>query len=122
MTYLFQQEEQANIVIDPANGQALEYWHLIRGPERSTWVKALANDLGRLAQGVITSMPTITNNVLFVAKLSIPYDRKITYAGMVATIWPTKAKVNRVRVTVGSNHLYFPGATTTRCASLTTTK
>ena len=40
---------------------------------------------------------------------------------MVSTIRPTKAKVNRVCVTVGSNRLDFPGATTTHCASLTTT-
>ena len=41
---------------------------------------------------------------------------------MVATIRPTNAKVNRVRVTVGGDRLDFPGATTTHCASLTTTK
>ena len=41
---------------------------------------------------------------------------------MVATIQPTKSKVNRVRITVGGNRLDLPGATTTYCASLTTTK
>ena len=41
---------------------------------------------------------------------------------MVASVVPTKAKVNRVRVTVGGYRLDFPGATTTHCASLTTTK
>ena len=40
---------------------------------------------------------------------------------MVASITPTKAKVNRVRVTVGGDRLDFPGATTTHCASITTT-
>ena len=77
---LLQQEEQANIAIDPASGQALEYWHLIRGPDGATWVKDLANNLGRLAQGVGTRMPTSTNNVFFVAKSSILHDRKVTYA------------------------------------------
>ena len=67
-------------------------------------------------------MPTGTNTALFVAKSSIPHDRKVTYAQMFATIRPTKAKVNRVHVTVGSNRLNFPGATTTHCASLKTTK
>ena len=67
-------------------------------------------------------MPTGTNTVFFVAKSSISYDRKVTYARMVATNRPTKFKVNRVRVTVGVNRLDFPGATTTHCASLTTTK
>ena len=66
-------------------------------------------------------MPSGTNTVLFVAKSSILHDRKVTYAQMVATILPTKAEVNRFRVTVGGDHLDFPGATTTHCASLTTT-
>ena len=67
-------------------------------------------------------MPTGTNTVFFVAKYPIPHDRKVTYARMVATIRPTKAEVNHVRVTVGGDRLDFPGATTTHCASLTTTK
>ena len=41
---------------------------------------------------------------------------------MVASIRPTKAEVNHVRVTVGGYHLDFPGATITHCASLTTTQ
>ena len=41
---------------------------------------------------------------------------------MFVSIRPTKVKVNRVRVTVGRYRLNFPGATTTHCASLTTTK
>ena len=67
-------------------------------------------------------MPTGTNTIFFVAKSSIPYDHKVTYARMVATIRPTKAKFNRIRVTVGGNRLDFPGATTTHCDILTTTK
>ena len=41
---------------------------------------------------------------------------------MVTSIIPTNAKVNRVRVTVGGDRLNFPGANTTHCVSLTTTK
>ena len=67
-------------------------------------------------------MPTGTNTALFVAKSAIPHGRKFTYAQMVASIQPTKAEVNRVRVTVGRDRLDFPGATTTHCASLTITK
>ena len=67
-------------------------------------------------------MPTGTNTVFFVAKSPIPHHRKFTYAQMVATILPTNVKVNRVRVTVGGDRLDFPGATTTHCTSLTTTK
>ena len=41
---------------------------------------------------------------------------------MVASVRPTKAEVNRVRMTVGGDRLNFPGAITTHCAGLTTTK
>ena len=80
LSHLIQQEEQANVIIDPGSGQALEYWHLICGPNGATWVKALPNYLGRLAQGVSTRMPTGMNTVFFVTKSSIPHDCKVTYA------------------------------------------
>ena len=67
-------------------------------------------------------MPTGTNTIIFVAKSSILHDQKVTYAQMVATIQPTKAEVHYVLVIVNKNRLDFPGATTTHCASLTTTK
>ena len=57
LRHFIQKEEQANFVIDPVSRQALKYRHLIHGPNGDTWVKALANDLGRLAQGVSTGMP-----------------------------------------------------------------
>ena len=122
LSHLIHQEEQANVVIDLTSGQALKYRHLIRGPNRDTWIRAFANNLGRLYQVVGTRMPTGTNTVLFIAKLAIPHGHKVTYAQMVASIRPTKAEVNRVRVTVGRDRLNFPGATTTHCASLITIK
>ena len=67
-------------------------------------------------------MPTVTNTVFFVAKLAIPQGRKVTYAQMVDSIRPTKAELNRVRVTVSGDRLDIPGATTTHCVGLTTTK
>ena len=36
-------------VINPDTGVSLEYRHLIQGPDKYIWVKALANDFGRLA-------------------------------------------------------------------------
>ena len=80
LSHLIQKKDQANVVIDPASGQALKYRHLIRGPNGDTWIKALTNDLGRLAQGVGTRMPTGTNIVFFVAEFAIPHGRKVTYA------------------------------------------
>ena len=67
-------------------------------------------------------MSTGTNTVLFILKLAIPHGLTVKYARMVASIRPTNAEVNRVGVTVGGDRLNFPSATTTLCASLTTTK
>ena len=45
-----------NSVIEPSIGNVLEYQHLIYGPAKATWITSLANNLGRLAQGVGTRM------------------------------------------------------------------
>ena len=115
-------QEQANSVIDEVTGQSLDLRQLLQGPNNSTWRTSLANDLGRLTQGVGTRMPRGTNTVLYVPKYSVPADCKVTYARMVATIRLHNTKVNRVRVTVSGDILDYPGSTTTNCASLTTTK
>ena len=39
----------ANAVLDPLSGRELEYRHLSRGPDAEVWIRALSNDLGRLA-------------------------------------------------------------------------
>ena len=67
-------------------------------------------------------MPAGTNTVFFVTKSAIPHGCKVTNAHMVASIQPTKSKVNSVCVIVGGDRLDFPGTTTTHFASLTTTK
>ena len=112
----------ANTVIDKNTGQALEYYHLMRGPDKDIWKTSLANDLGRLAQGVVTRIPTGTNTVFFIPRSAVPAGRTVTYLQLVASIRPHKTETHRACVTVGGNRLDFPGDTTTNCASLTTTK
>ena len=46
----------------------------------------------------------------------------MTCSRIFASLSPHKSKVHRVRCTVGGGKLDFPGKTTTRCASLTTSK
>ena len=121
-TAVLQSPPQANVVIDALTGQAHEYRHLITGPNQALWRQALANDLGRLAQGVGTRMATGTNTIFFIPRHRVPAGRKVTYGRLVATIRPNKDETHRVRVTVGGDRLDYPGLTTTQCASLTTTK
>ena len=113
---------QANSVLDPQSGRDLEYRDLAKGPEAAVWTRALANDLGRLAQGVGTRMPVGTNTIFFIPRSSVPPGKTITYARLVASLRPSKAEPYRVRVTVGGNRLEYMGDTTTHCASQTTTK
>ena len=53
---------------------------LLQGPKKSTWLISLANDLGRITQGVGNHVPRGTNTVFYVPKSIIPADRKVTYA------------------------------------------
>ena len=100
----------------------MDLCQLLQVTKKSIWNTSLTNDLDRLTKGVGTRMPCGTNTVLYVPKSSVPVDHKVTYARMVATIRPHKTEVNRVRVTVGGDILDCPGATTTNCSRLTTTK
>ena len=101
---------------------SIKYHHLSRGPNNAVWIRAYANNLGRIAQGVGTRMPTGTNTIYCVAPSAVPRGRKVTYGRLVTTLCPHKEEVHRLRVTVGGDNLNYPGFTTTHCVSLTTTK
>ena len=118
----FTEEHQCNAVIDEATGISQEYRHLLRTPAKKVWETALANDLGRLAQGVGTRMPKGNSTIRFVARKAVPQHKKVTYARLVAELRPHKKEVHRVRVTVGGDRLDYTGITATQTASLTTTK
>ena len=108
--------------MDEVTFQSMGLCQLLQSPNKSIWRTSPSSNLGRLTQGIHTHMPRGTNTVFYVPKSSVPSDCKVTFARMVSTIRPHKTEVNRVRVTVSGNILDYPGATTTNCASLTTTK
>ena len=109
-------------VMEPATGSILEYRHLIYGTNKKTWKKALANDLGRLAQGVGTCMKNGTNTIFFVKQSAVPSDQTVLYCQLVASLCPNKSETHRVRMTAEGNLLDYPDITSTGTASLTTTK
>ena len=98
----------ANTVINTDTGQSLEYSNLRRGPDKDIWKTSLANDLGRLAQGVGTRVPTGTNTVFFIPRSTIPDGLTVTYLRLVASILPQKTETHRARVTVSGNRLELP--------------
>jgi hypothetical protein len=81
----------------------------------------MANDLGRLAQGVGTRIRG-TNTFFFIPRHKVPVGRKVTYCKQEATIRPNKTETHRVRNCAGGDRLDYPGPTATQCASLVTIK
>jgi hypothetical protein len=112
----------AHSVLDPITGQSLEYRQLSQGPTRDKWIHGFANEIGRLAQGIGTRMPTGTDTIHFIKREQVPSDRKVTYGHIVATIRPQKSETHRVRLTVGGNLIDHPGDVSTPTADMTTTK
>ena len=79
-----QVHHQANVVVDPTTGASLEYMHLVKGPTKAIWENSFANEIGRLAQGVGTKMPSGTNTIFFIPKDKVPAGRTVTYRRIVA--------------------------------------
>ena len=75
------------------SGELLEYRQLIKGPDASIWKRSLANDIGRLAQGVGGCIEG-TNTFEFVHWKDIPKHKIVTYARIVSGIWPQKEDPN----------------------------
>ena len=117
-----QRRHQENVVIDPTTGVSLEYRHLVKGPTKAIWGNSFANEIGQLAQGVRTRMPSGTNTIFFIPKDKVPAGRTVTYERIVSKIRPQKAETHRTRLTVGGNLIHFPGDVTTPTAYLITSK
>ena len=83
-------------------------------PDKDIWVKALANDFGRLAQGIKDRMPTGNIKIFFIHPIEIPAHKKVTYGRLVVDIRPLKEEKYRVRITFGGdNFSYFKGLMST---------
>jgi hypothetical protein len=97
---------EANAVIHTATGATMNYRLLAAGPDRELWMRSMANDLGRLAQGVGQHRPADqrisgTNTIWFIRKQDVPTGRKVTYCKQEASLRPTKAETHRVRNCAG---------------------
>ena len=51
---------------NPASGQLYQIGTLLKGRKGMTWNHSTANEIGRLAQGVVTCMPTSNIIILFI--------------------------------------------------------
>ena len=82
----------------------------------------MANELGRLANGVGTRMTSGTQTINFITKQQIPLGRKVTYARIVCDIKPQKSETHHTRLTVGGNLIDYPWDLSTPTCNITTAK
>jgi hypothetical protein len=112
---------QANAVIHPVTGKAMEYAALMKDPHlQPLWTRGFGNECGRLFQGT-RDIPG-TDTCFFIKLTNIPKDRKITYGKIVCDYKPHKKEKERVRLTVGGDILDYSGDVATSTADITTFK
>ena len=99
-----------------------EFPHLIKGPDREIWLKYLANEFGRLAQGASKRIEG-TKTMYFIPKEEVPFKtKKVTYPKIVCDIRPSKSETHCTCITVGGNLLDYAGTLTTPTATITSAK
>jgi len=65
----------AGAIIDDETGKSLEYWNLMKSDKyQKLWSISLANEIGRLAQGIHDIK--CTDTFFFIQKSDIPKDRR----------------------------------------------
>jgi hypothetical protein len=112
----------ANAVFDPVTGASLELRDLLNGLDKHDWTHSNANEIGRLAQGVLPHMKSGSNTMFFIKHTDVPKGRKVTYLRTVAELRPQKEEEKRVRFTVGGNLIDYPGKVSTPTANLAVVK
>jgi hypothetical protein len=76
-------------------------------------MRSTANEINRLFN---------TNTIRFIRRSDIPNGQKVTYGSFVVDIKDHKDEKERTRLTVGGNHIEYPGDKSTRTAGLTMAK
>jgi hypothetical protein len=103
-----------NAVICPETGKSLKHQELIKKlKSKIKWMKSTANEINRLYN---------TNKIRFIRWSDIPKGRKVTYRSFVVDIKDHKERKERTRLTVGGDHIEYPGDKSTRTSGLTTAK
>lgn len=108
-------------MFDEETGKLLEYQHLSKHPRyRQVWQHSIANEFGRLEQGIRDIKGTDT--IFFICKSKVPKHKKISYDRIVSEIHPQKAEKERTRLTVGGDRFDYDIPVTTETADITTVK
>ena len=106
-----EQRECVQLIRDNDTGEYLNYRKLMRSPKHSIiWIKSLANEFGRLTQGLADGRVTGTNTIFFIHKDLVPKDRikDVTYASFSFDMKPNKKEMHRARTTTGGDRINYP--------------
>jgi hypothetical protein len=93
--------EMENAVICPETVISLKHQELItRLKYKIKWIKSTANEINRLFN---------TNTIRFIRRSDVPKGQKVTYGSFVVDIKDHKDKKECTRLTVGGDHIEYPG-------------
>jgi len=118
---------EALSVLDPTTGEFLEHRQLRHDPRyKTTWDTSYINELGRLCQGIgsgttpNSKQVACTNTFFIIDYHDIPLHKRkeICHTMVVCDVRPDKDDPDRTRITIGGNHICFPGDVGTNTASL----
>ena len=110
-----------NHIFNETTGKKETLESLLNGPDRARWLKALSNEIGRLASGNIYGVK-FTNTIKFIKKSDVPSDKTVTYATFVCDFRPLKSEPWRIRCVVGGDKLPYDSDPSSPAANLLETK
>ena len=114
-------------LLDEETGQLMEYRQLHKHPNyAATWTMSCANEMGRLCQGrgrnsEVTRKCVKGTDTFFVVNYNdIPVNIRIeiTYTSIICKVCPQKEDPNCTQITIGGNHICYPGDVGTPNASM----
>jgi hypothetical protein len=98
----------------PDTGKSLKHNELMRKLKyRIKWMRSTASEINRFYN---------TNTIRFIQRSNIPKGRKVTYGSFMVDIKDHKEEKELTRLTVGGDHIEYPGYKSTCTAGLTTAK
>lgn len=108
--------------LNPDTKELADYKELRQSSDGTYWQNSCSDEIGRLAQGRLPTMPTGTDTMRFIPRSAIPEGRAVTYLRIVCDDRPQKADPRRVRFTVGGDRVDYPFDVSTKTAALVTVK
>eukprot|EP00957_Ditylum_brightwellii_P201153 15324289-Ditylum_brightwellii.AAC.1 len=98
-----------NAVYNEETGKMEEYRQSIKGKNKDKRITSFSNELGRLANGVGTRIPTGTNTIEFIPYSQVPSNKTVTYGRIVCDIRTQKEETHRTRLTCRGDRIKYAG-------------